>query len=129
MLDRRSDAFTPETLVGHEMMFTMHAHAVRFAFPVVLTAAIALGCSGGNQRRDTEPPLGFGVRNEAHFSDVLVSYSVSRSDAECVARHAFAASPSTDVYADGSYDITQSLLAAAGVDCGIDWSDYDFSSD
>ena len=63
------------------------------------------------------------------MSDVLVSYSMSRSDAECVARHAFAESPSTHVYADGSYDIPQSMLAAAGVACRIDWSDYDFSSD
>ena len=111
------------------MMLTMHARAIAFAFPVLLTAAIAVGCSDGHKGRDTEPPLGFGVRSEAHFSEVLVAYSMSQSDAECVARHAFAANPSTTNYADGSYDITQSMLAAAGVDCGIDWSDYDFNSD
>jgi hypothetical protein len=44
-------------------------------------------------------------------------------------RRAFAASPSTDVHADGSYDIPRAVLAAAGFDCGIDWSDYDFTTD
>jgi hypothetical protein len=54
---------------------------------------------------------------------------MSPTDAECVAREAFAAGPTTEMYADGSYDIPQDMLAASGDACGIDWSDYDFTTD
>lgn len=107
---------------------------------MAITAALTFGCAGGDdvRERSTAPtpsttpataPLGFGVDNEAHLTQVLVGYGMSSTDAECVARHVFASTPSTAVHADGSYDVPQAMLAAAGGYCGIDWLDYDFTSD
>jgi hypothetical protein len=74
-------------------------------------------------------PFGFGVENERALRDLLVDVAMSPGDADCVAREAFATNPSTERYADGSYDIPRVLLVAAGDTCGIDWSDYDFTHD
>jgi hypothetical protein len=96
---------------------------------LALVVIVGAACSDGEDRHDAKPPLGFGVDDEAHLARVLMDYSMSKSDAECVAQHAFAAGPPTAGYADGSYSITEAILADAGVACDIDWSIYDFTTD
>ncbi len=106
----------------------MRTQTIRLGIGLIAIGAVGSSCSrvDGNSE---EPPLGFGVDDEAQLGVVLGGYGMSPSQAECVARVAFAANPLTELYADGSYDITQAMLAAGGEDCGVDWSDYDFTTD
>ena len=93
----------------------------------ILLSVVAVGCYGPSSKN--EPPLGFGVDNESHFSRTLDLYGFSKLDADCVAHNAFARNPTTSNYSDGSFDVTQKMLREAGKACGIDWSDYDFEDD
>ena len=102
----------------------MRVGAVRLL--VVLSVSV-LGCYGPSP--SDPPPLGFGVSSQTLLRDVLVGYGFTPVDAECVAQQAFSMNPSTSNYADGSYDITQRILRSAGEVCGIEWGDYDFTSD
>ena len=94
-------------------------------------AVAGFACGGGDDPpTSAEPPPGWGVRDEEQLALILFrTYGMPSSQAECVAGVAFAANPSTGTHADGSYDITQALFAAAGDECGVDWSDYDFTHD
>jgi hypothetical protein len=103
----------------------MQRRPIWLGISVWLTAAVVVACSG----HDARPPLALGVRDEAALSDVLVDHAMSRTDANCVASHAFEARPKTGTYPDGSYNVTRAMLVEAGVACGIDWSNYDFNKD
>jgi hypothetical protein len=94
-----------------------------------LAVAGFAACGGGDAQKSGEPPVGWGVNDEEQLALMLFGYGMPSSQAECVARAAFAANPSTDTHADRSYDITQALFVAAGDECGVDWSDYDFTGD
>ena len=100
----------------------------RLACSAMLAVTVATGCSAGASRSD-EAPIGFGVRDEDHLAEVLTNYAVSPDDAECVARIAFVEEPSVPAPGDGSFYVDQTMLAVAGDECGIDWSDYNFTSD
>jgi hypothetical protein len=103
-------------------------------FSLCLLVGTSLGagvtaCSSGRASPASGLPLGFGVTNETQLSQILVGYRLSKVDADCVASHVFEAHPSTENYADGSYDVTRKMLLGAGNECDVDWHDYDFSSD
>jgi hypothetical protein len=98
----------------------------RFACAVAIVAAGCAGCSADGDH-DSKPPLGLGVTNQETFVRVLESAYMAPSDADCVARQAFAAGPKKE---NGVYVLTQAILRDSGAACGVhDWSDYDFTDD
>jgi len=105
----------------------MWVNGARQLFATHVMLVIACSCSDPDDNRD--PPLGFGVPDEAHLVNLLTAEGIAPTQARCVATVAFAANPSTENYSDGSYDITQAMLATGAEECDVDWSDYNFTHD
>ena len=94
----------------------------------LIVAGSACSASDDDAGPPGTPPLGFGVQTETDLVELLAHFGMSDQTASCVASAAFAADPPTLFTSDGSYDISQALLADAGRGCGVEWSDYDFST-